>query len=232
MPSNVTRGGLKKAKLINLPTNEEVECMFNPHEYTLTKQNQWRQGENMGRNTPRATFMTGGSQTLRLNLEFDTLAADTDVREYTDKLWTMMKIHEEDTNDEYGKGTPPEVAFEWGRLYFKAVITNMTQKFTLFSAEGTPVRCTVNVTLEQKEDIDDYKDGESVVNAVRDVGKSVLAKECDLVDNMLAESDKGMDNMRDVLESNNIDNPLNIPSGSPLSLAKSAAQKKLNGMKR
>lgn len=228
MASNVTRGGLKKAKMINLTTNEEVECMFNPHEYTLTKSNQWQQSESMGRNTPRATFMSGGSQILRLNLEFDTLAAGTDVRTYTDKLWTMMKIHEEDTNDESGKGTPPEVAFEWGRLYFKAVITTMTQKFTLFTPDGTPVRCTVNVTLEQKEDIDDYKDGESVTNAVRDAGKTILAKDGDRVDNMLADADNDMNKLRDVMESNNIDNPLNIPTGNALSLAK----KKIQELKR
>jgi hypothetical protein len=32
-----TKGGLVPAKLVNLATNDEVNCMFNPHEYSLTK---------------------------------------------------------------------------------------------------------------------------------------------------------------------------------------------------
>jgi nucleoid-associated protein YgaU len=35
---------------------------------------------------------------------------------------------------------------------FKAVITNLSMKFTMFLADGTPTRATANVTLKQAED--------------------------------------------------------------------------------
>jgi nucleoid-associated protein YgaU len=45
------------------------------------------------------------------------------------------------------------VIFSWGQTWlFKAVITSITQKFTMFIADGTPVRATLNVTFRQVED--------------------------------------------------------------------------------
>ena len=52
---------------------------------------------------------------------------------------------------------PPYVAFEWGVFKFAAVITNMTQKFTLFKNDGTPVRANVDVSFTQYTDVEDYK---------------------------------------------------------------------------
>ena len=66
-----TRGGLEPAVIVNKDTGETVRCMFNPHEYTLTKQNRWERGETKGKNVPRLKFSQGGSQTLKLQLFFE-----------------------------------------------------------------------------------------------------------------------------------------------------------------
>jgi hypothetical protein len=48
------------------------------------------------------------------------------------------------------KGRPPKVRFQWGRAWsFEAVITSITQKFTLFKEDGTPVRATLDVSFQQ-----------------------------------------------------------------------------------
>jgi hypothetical protein len=54
------------------------------------------------------------------------------------------------------KKEPPRVAFHWGVFRFAAVITNMTQKFTLFMKDGTPVRAKVDITFTQYNDVNDY----------------------------------------------------------------------------
>ncbi len=216
----VTRGGLRKAKIINLSNESEfVECMFNPHEYTLSKSNTWKANENISKNAPTATFQSGGAQVLKLSLHFDTLADGGDVRATTDKLWKMMEVDKDNQNSESGKGAPPEVAFEWGRLYFRSVITNMSQKFTLFTADGVPVRCMVSITLEQKVDISDYNDSslDAITPNKREIKQAVTAVEGDRYDNMLTEGDNlSTDSLHDALEANNIDNPLNIPTGSQI----------------
>lgn len=151
-----TRGDLAPAMIVNLTTMEQVYCMFNPHEYTLSKQNSWEKGTTKGKNVPRVKFSQGGAQTLKLQLFFDTYVEGTDVRVHTRGLWKMMMVTDELKNPRNDKSEPPKVAFHWGKFYFKAVITNLSQKFTLFLKDGTPVRTTVDVSFQQVEDEFDH----------------------------------------------------------------------------
>ena len=51
------------------------------------------------------------------------------------------------------KSRPPKVRFVWGAAWsFDAVITSITQRFTLFAADGTPVRATMDVAFQQIKD--------------------------------------------------------------------------------
>lgn len=156
-----TRGSLAPAVIVNLADeSKKVTCMFNPNDYTLTKQNQWKSKDAKGRNVPKVEFEQGGAQQLKLQLFFDTYAekgaegADVDVRQHTDELWKMMMVAE-DRRRRNNKSRPPLVEFRWGRLTFKAVITNLSQKFTLFNKEGVPLRTTVDVTFQQVADDQD-----------------------------------------------------------------------------
>jgi len=150
--STLTKGSLTPAKITNLSDNTVVNFMFNPFEYTISKSNSWKKKEVTGKNMPEMTFQSGGAMTLKLTLHFDTYAELKDVRQYTDPLWKMMMLDASNKNSQSNKSTPPPVAFEWGRLYFKAIITSMSQKFTLFGADGVPLRCQVDISLEQYMD--------------------------------------------------------------------------------
>lgn len=152
-----TRGDLEPATIINLATEERVYCMFNPHEYTVAKQNSWEKGTTKGKNVPRVKFSQGGAQTLKLQLFFDTYVERTDVRNHTRGLWNMMMVTEEKKNPRNEKSEPPHVAFHWGKFYFRAVITSLSQKFTLFLKDGTPVRTTVDVSFQQVADEEDHE---------------------------------------------------------------------------
>ncbi len=149
-----TKGALEPATIKNLTTNDIVYCMFNPHEYTLTKQNQWESGENKGKNIPKIKFKQGGAETLKLQLFFDTYGTNpvVDVRTHTQDLWKMMMVTDQKKNQKNNKSEPPHVVFEWGQFTFEAVITNVSQKFTLFDKEGVPLRTTVDVTFQQVKD--------------------------------------------------------------------------------
>lgn len=151
-----TRGGLEPAVIINKDTGVEVPCMFNPHEYTIAKQNQYQQAETKGKNIPRIRFTQGGAQTLKLRLLFDTYAEGVDVRAHTTPLWQMMMIAEDKADQRTGKGEPPHCIFRWGRFAFEAVITQMSQKLTLFLRDGTPVRTVVDISLQQVIDEEEH----------------------------------------------------------------------------
>lgn len=211
-----TRGDLKPAKITNLFTNEVVNFMFNPFEYTITKSNTWEDKAPSGRNVPLVTFGQGGAQSLSLSLHFDTQMQKVDVRQYTAPLWAMMMIDPSKKNQVSNKGEPPPVAFEWGKLYFKAVITSMSEHFTLFTENGLPLRCTVQTTLRQYEDAETITPQQGNQSAAAPEATTTQLREGDRLDHIAADKSGNPSDYRKIAEMNNIDNPMRIPSGTSL----------------
>ena len=156
MPS----GQLAKATITNLDTDVKVVCMFNPTDYTFSKSNNWTEMVVENQNVPNLEFAGGQPATLDISLFFDTfeahahptlaIKAGDDVRKYTKGLWDMMKVS--GANKE-----PPHCRFEWGSFWsFDAVITSMSQKFTLFDNDGTPLRAELTVSFKQIKDEGQY----------------------------------------------------------------------------
>jgi hypothetical protein len=216
MTLNLTRGGLAPATITNTITNEVVRFMFNPYEYTISKSNTWQDKVVTGLNLPLVTFGNGGAQTLNLTLHFDTQAKKADVRAYTAPLWKMMMINEAGKSQRSGKSEPPPVTFEWGKLHFKAVITSMSEKFSVFTATGTPIRSTVEISLRQ------YLDEASVppqilqAAAAEEAAKAKKVIQGERLDHIAASQGGGASNYRQIAADNNINNPLNVPPGTTL----------------
>jgi Contractile injection system tube protein len=143
---------MPKAFIENLDTHERISVLFNPHEYSISKSNYWQRARTTGANLPRTTFSNGEPARMDIELFFDSYEEKMDVRRHTDKIAKLMEVNIREEG-EGKKLRPPKVKFHWGLSWtFKAVITNMTQHFTLFLPTGTPVRATVNVTFEQIEE--------------------------------------------------------------------------------
>ncbi len=208
---NLTKGGLAPATLTNMDTNDIVNFMFNPFEYTLSKSNTWQDKAVTGQNLPYVNFQQGGPITLKLTLHFDSQAMGTDVRNFTDKLWKMVMINEAKADAKTGKGQPPPVVFDWGKLHFKAIITSLSQKFTLFTATGIPLRCTVDIDLRQYLD-EAGETGTAQAGSSSPAKAPVTATQGQRLDNM---TDNPND-QRKVAEKNNINNPLKVPTGTKL----------------
>lgn len=158
---------LVKAKIINMLTNEEVVCMFNPKEYTFSKSNKWAEKTAKGKNVSHLEFGGGDPANLKLQLLFDTtedhdipgtnVKAGDDVRKATKGLWEMMKVSDKNKNPATKKGEPPHVKFVWGNLWsFEAVIESISQKFVFFKDDGTPLRAIVDVAFRQTKDEGQY----------------------------------------------------------------------------
>jgi nucleoid-associated protein YgaU len=142
-----------KAVIMNLVTNEAVKCQFNPNEYTLSKTNDWTVKAKKGMNVGKTDFGGGQPASLKLQLFFNTTDTGEDVRKQTEKLWDLMMVDANSKNPKTNKGEPPRCRFQWGKgRYFTAVIKSITQKFTMFLDDGTPVRATLDVTFQQYTD--------------------------------------------------------------------------------
>jgi hypothetical protein len=144
-----------------------IEVKFNPTEYTLNKGAQIAEVTIPGLDSPVLQFVRGQTETLSLDLFFDSTEdgmddSATSVTETTDQFYQLVKID----------GTthaPPVCFFCWGsefpgqRSYasmgggtgsqqrhgFKCVVESVRQRFTLFSPQGVPLRATLTVSLKE-----------------------------------------------------------------------------------
>jgi hypothetical protein len=140
---------------------------YNPTEYTLSKGAQLAEIAIPGLDSPLLQFVRGQTETLSLNLFFDTTEAGMDdtaipVTNVTDQFYQLVKID----------GTthaPPICFFSWGTQFpgqrpyasmglgtgsqqrhgFKCVVESVRQRYTLFSPQGIPLRATLTVLLKE-----------------------------------------------------------------------------------
>jgi len=218
---STTRGDLQPATIFEVnafsqPTGElPIMCMFNPYEYTVSKSNTFERDPKNNADVMHITFKESGSQTLSLSLVFDTFEKKEDVSLITNKLWKLMEVKTRRDRKDTEKVEPPYVMFKWGVFQFVAVITDMTQKFTLFLPNGTPVRAKVDITFTQFDDSNDYpgqnptSGGGSVEQFWRVVGD-------DRIDTIAAKVYGDATKWRLIATHNQIANPLLLQSGQQL----------------
>ncbi len=178
MPKNPARGLTStgdnqpvKASLWNedsKPAAEVVKFLFNPNTFTISKSSGWDSRKSQGEDVPLAMFSGGGASTLTIDeLLFDTYTLEPQrgreqyhppsVRDYTDKVVKLTKIDSSLKDPKTQRARPPRVTFRWGSwTSFKAVVTSVNQRFTLFTSSGTPVRAVLSITLQEVAEIDAY----------------------------------------------------------------------------
>ncbi len=211
----------EKAVIRNLDDGNEqpIEVLFNPNEYTFSKKNTWTKTEVIGKNVPQLEFGGGDSMTLKMQLFFDTYTTGKDVRETTNRIWKLMNISEKLTDMTNTKGRPPMVEFQWGKTWsFKAVITNISQKFTLFRYDGTPVRATVDVTFLQAKEEGHYP-GQNPTTKGSPGYKRRVVKEGDSIDWIAYEEYGDSAMWRFIADTNNLGDPHRLRPGQVLAIA-------------
>jgi LysM repeat protein len=140
---------------------------FNPTEFTLNKAAQFAEIAIPGLDSPVLQFVRGQTETLSLDLFFDTTESGMDdnassVADLTDAFYQLIKIE--------GKThAPPICFFTWGAAFpgqrsyaslgggtgsqqrhgFKCIVDSVRQRFTLFSPLGVPLRATLTVSLKE-----------------------------------------------------------------------------------
>jgi hypothetical protein len=127
---------------------EKLEVLFNPNEYSIEKSNQFNSKAVPGLPTPISQYVHGNADTLTMELFFDTYTYKNseDVTIYTKKLSSLLDVNPK-------LHAPPVVRFIWGEVQFKGIIERLTQKFTMFLSDGTPVRASLNVTFKEYKTI-------------------------------------------------------------------------------
>ena len=142
---------LEKATITNTVTGEVIAVMFNPEDYTLSRDVNYAQAAVPGLSSPLLQFVNGNTPSLEMELFLDTYeknvangrtlnGAGEDVRTHARKIAGLMDIDSE-------THAPPVVIFAWGSLAFTCVLARLTQKFVMFLPNGVPVRARLQTTF-------------------------------------------------------------------------------------
>jgi len=209
----------EKLVIRSIETSDRIECLFNPTEYTITKTNDWSFDPKRGENVPKLDFKGGDSKELTLKLFFDTSLDGYDVRKETNKLCKLMEVSKKLTDKNTGKGRPPLVICQWGKVrLFKAVIREISQQFTLFRDDGIPVRANVTAVFRQAQEEDVFRPQNPTTSG--NYGhKRWVVKEGDTIDLIAYYEYNDSAMWRYVADINGLVNPGNLKPGQVLVIA-------------
>jgi nucleoid-associated protein YgaU len=209
--------GLDKLTITPIDTTEikEFKVLFNPSSYSISKTLNWNEQKNINLNASTLKFGGSTSRDLTLELFYDvTETPGIDVRVETNKMVALTRLKRDGTK-------PPRVKITWGdgtqdrfNFPFIGVVSQLTQKFTLFRADGKPVRATLNVTF--KETLDTEKDQHETDPEFT----TRLVKRGDSMSSIAAEVYRDPALWRVIAEANQLDDPRHLPVGLRLNIPK------------
>ncbi|MGY1640649.1 LysM peptidoglycan-binding domain-containing protein [Geodermatophilus sp. SYSU D00703] len=129
---------------------EAIKFQFNPKELSLTKSAKWERKPARGASTAGPVEFAGAEPSkLSLEMFFDEAETrDGSVVGNVERLLGCCIPTEESRGQK--RACPPLVVFHWGQIVgFPAFVTQVSAKYTLFDSEGTPLRATCSVSLEE-----------------------------------------------------------------------------------
>lgn len=154
------------------PAGNPVKVQFNPNEFTMTKAAQIAEITIPGLDAPVLQFVRGQTETMSLELFFDSTDAGTGdsaapVTTKTDEFYQLIKIDRKThaipiCRFVWGKGSFPgsHLTDQWasqndGRVNgFNCIVENVRQRFTMFNPLGVPLRATLTVQLREYKSLD------------------------------------------------------------------------------
>ena len=209
---------LEKAIIKNCITLKEIPVMFNPEEYTVSKDINYAQSSIPGLSGPILQFVNGNMQTLEMELFLDTYEihrsggrilnrAGADVRKLTRKVTDLMTI-DSDTH------APPVLIFSWGSFSFTCVLARVSQRFIMFKPNGIPVRARLNVTFN--EYLYPEREAKEINRQTADFSKVHIVAQGETLSSIAASLYEDPKLWRPIAIANNINDPRQITVGQQL----------------
>ncbi|MFP4120990.1 CIS tube protein [Coleofasciculus sp.] len=141
---------LIKAQLISTDGGGTIDFMFNPNQLAFSQQINLTKssGARTGRGLPKVNFAYPEPVTLSINdIIFDTYETGENVLRHLKPFEKAVNFAE---SGEGKEKRPPTYVFTWGsQEYIRCFVTKVDYNLTMFLPDGTPVRVSVNLTLEE-----------------------------------------------------------------------------------
>jgi contractile injection system tube protein/LysM domain-containing protein len=208
-----------------------IPVRFNPTEYTLNKAAQIAEIAIPGLDSPILQFVRGQTETLSLDLFFDTTEfgmddESTSVTTLTDQFYQLVKID--------GKThAPPVCFFSWGAQFpgqrnyatttgspqrhgFKCIVESVRQRFTVFSPQGVPLRATLTVSLKEYKTLTDQISQPNPQSP--DHTRVHVVQQSETLSRIAAAEYNDPTQWRAIADDNKLDDPLALTPGMILTL--------------
>jgi hypothetical protein len=183
------------------------QVLFNPTQYSVDKGNTIAQAAIPGLVAPILQYVHGNMRTLSMDLFFDTFEEGTDVTQNTNQIYQLLYL-------DPATHAPPICNLSWGTFSFRGVLDHVSGRFTLFLANGTPVRATLSVVFNEFIDVNVLVQQQPTQSA--DHRKNRLVKTGDRIDNIAAEEYGDPAKWRPIAEANDLDDPSQLEPGHVL----------------
>lgn len=224
---------VKKLCITNLVTKEEIYVLYNPETYVQERSTNYSEATGLASNAPSIQFIHGSTETLTMELFFDTFSAAAevggkamdklkfaansllpspaklDVRKYTGKIYGLMVI-------DSSTHVPPLLKIEWSSLQFKGHLVSCSQRFTKFNELGAPVRAVLDVTFRQY--MEPSKIAEMRPNESPDTAKYRTVHDGDALWSFAGREYGSCEQWRMIADANRLKNPRQLTSGTLLRL--------------
>jgi nucleoid-associated protein YgaU len=221
--------GLAKAMIINTVTGAGFPVMYNPEELRLEQGNAFAEIAVPGLNASPVQFIRGKARTLAMDLFFDTYETGEDVRTHTAPIVGLLDTAPQTL-------APPVLLFSMGRLQFQCVLVDAGQRFTMFLRDGTPVRSTVSVKLQEFVRLEMRIEhgiffGSPVLSGALRTAAAVTGIGTQTIHTVLLGDTRSAlaavhlgdpGRWREIAEANSLDNPFDLTPGQPLVIPTSA----------
>ena len=200
-----------------------VEALFNPSEISHSRSAQWQQKHPVAQAGLVSAavvqqFLSVAADTISLDLFFDTYElrpgalpgrAAGDVRRHTERIAELLSV-------DAHLHRPPVCRLRWGAFaIFTGVLTAVSQQFTLFLPDGTPVRATLNCEFAQVTSEAHARVGELHSS---DVAKTRLVRRGDTLQSLAADEYGDPALWRPIAEANGIVSPRSLLPGTMLTI--------------
>ena len=212
-----------------ISVDDEIEVQFNPGEMTLNKAATFVDVPIPGLDMPILQFVRGQTETLNVDLFFDSTEegtgnSATPVTELTDRFYQLIKI-------DRVTHAPPVCRFVWtDRGFagsqmtaqwasqntsrqdgFQCVVESVRQRFTMFAPNGRPLRATLTVALKEFKTLEDQVNEIFLLSP--DHTHAHVVQRGDTLARISARRYDDPRKWRAIAEHNEIDDPLDLRPG-------------------
>lgn len=211
--SDALVGAVKRAELV-ATDNTRLPFHYNPETLQVVKTAEWSKPKLAGhKKFAEPQFLGAKGRTLTLTIVLDAVdSPDRDVRAAVAQLtdWTTAT----DDNWKQYKTQPSLLRLHWGGTpYFPGYLSKVDTTYTLFSAEGKPVRAKVLLVMEEVPEALAPQNPTS--GGVPDRRSTVLGGGDSLAS--VARREYGDPNLwRALAVANGVDDPMRVTPGTPL----------------